>query len=90
MEKKINIEQQKKKEFDEELTKLTAMENEILGRILQNTEMQRKLIEDFEKNFSGNGNGSGVLMSFNNNNISSINGLDQFDDDYDDEEIKGF
>jgi len=90
LEKKINIEQQKKKEFDEELTKLTAMENEILGRILQNTEMQRKLIEDFEKNFSGNGNGSGVLMSFNNNNISSINGLDQFDDDYDDEEIKGF
>ena len=90
LEKKINIEQQKKKEFDEELTKLTAMENEILGRILQNTEMQRKLIEDFEKNFSGNGNGSGVLMSFNNNNISSINGLDQFDNDYDDEEIKGF
>jgi hypothetical protein len=90
LEKKINIEQQKKKEFDEELTKLTAMENEILGRILQNTEMQRKLIEDFEKNFTGSGCGPGVLMSLNNNNISCINGLDQFDDEYDDEEIKDF
>ena len=90
LENKINIEQQKKKEFDEELTKLTAMENEILGRILQNTEMQRKLIEDFEKNFSGSGCNPGVLMSLNNNNISCINGLDQFDDEYDDEEIKGF
>ena len=90
LENKINIEQQKKKEFDEELTKLTAMENEILGRILQNTEMQRKLIEDFEKNFSGNGYGPGMLMSLNNNNISCINGFDQFDDEYDDEEIKGF
>ena len=90
LEKKIEIEQQKKKEFDEELTKLTAMENEILGRILQNTEMQRKLIEDFEKNFSGSGYGPGVLMSLNNNNISCINGLDQFEDEYDDEEIKGF
>ena len=90
LENKINIEQQKKKEFDEELTKLTAMENEILGRILQNTEMQRKLIEDFEKNFSGSGCNPGVLMSLNNNNISCINGLDQFDDEYDDEEIKDF
>ena len=90
LEKKINIEQQKKKEFDEELTKLTAMENEILGRILQNTEMQRKLIEDFEKNFNGSGCGPGVLMSLNNNNLSCINGLDQFDDEYDDEEIKDF
>ena len=90
LEKKINIEQQKKKEFDEELTKLTAMENEILGRILQNTEMQRKLIEDFEKNFNGSGCGPGVLMSLNNNNISCINGLEQFDDEYDDEEIKDF
>ena len=90
LENKINIEQQKKKEFDEELTKLTAMENEILGRILQNTEMQRKLIEDFEKNFNGSGCGPGVLMSLNNNNISCINGLDQFDDEYDDEEIKDF
>ena len=90
LEKKINIEQQKKKEFDEELTKLTAMENEILGRILQNTEMQRKLIEDFEKNFNGSGCGPGVLMSLNNNNISCINGIDQFDDEYDDEEIKDF
>ena len=90
LEKKINIEQQKKKEFDEELTKLTAMENEILGRILQNTEMQRKLIEDFEKNFNGSGCGPGVLMSLNNNNLSCINGLDQFEDEYDDEEIKDF
>ena len=90
LEKKINLEEQKKKEFDEELTKLTAMENEILGRIIQNTEMQRKLIEDFEKNFSGNMYGPGLLMSLNNNNISCINDCDQFEDDYDDEEIKDF
>ena len=53
LEKKINIELQKKKEFDDELNKLTAMENEILARILQNTEMQRKLIEDFEEFLNG-------------------------------------
>ena len=90
LEKKINIEQQKKKEFDDELNKLTVLENEILARILQNTEMQRKLIEDFQKGFNGGGNTPGVLTSLNNNNISCINGLDQFDDDYDDEEIKDF
>ena len=90
LEKKINIEQQKKKEFDDELNKLTAMENEILSRILQNNEMQRKLIEDFERNFSGGGYTPNLLTSLNNNNISCINGIDQFDDDYDDEEIKDF
>ena len=90
LEKKINTEQQKKKEFDDELNKLTAMENEILSRILQNNEMQRKLIEDFERNFSGGGYTPNLLTSLNNNNISCINGIDQFDDDYDDEEIKDF
>ena len=86
LEKKINIEEQKKKEFDEELIKLTAMENEILGRILQNSEMQRKLIEDF----SLSGYGNILSMSLNNNNISCINGFDQYEDDYEDEEIKDF
>ena len=90
LEKKINIELQKKKEFDDELNKLTAMENEILARILQNTEMQRKLIEDFEKNFTGISYNPSGFMSLNNNNISCIKGLEQFDDDYDDEEIKDF
>ena len=90
LEKKINIELQKKKEFDDELNKLTAMENEILARILQNTEMQRKLIEDFEKNFTGVSYNPSGFMSLNNNNISCIKGLEQFDDDYDDEEIKDF
>ena len=51
--------------------------------------MQRKLIEDFQKGFNGGGN-TPVLTSLNNNNISCINGVDQFDDDYDDEEIKDF
>jgi hypothetical protein len=86
LEKKINIEQQKKKEFDDEFNKLTTMENEILSRILQNNEMQRKLIEDF----SGVGYGPNLLTSLNNNNISCINGVEQFEDDYDDEEIKDF
>ena len=86
LEKKINIEQQKKKEFDDEFNKLTTMENEILSRILKNNEMQRKLIEDF----SGGGYGPNLLTSLNNNNISCINRVEQFEDDYDDEEIKDF
>ena len=90
LEKKINLELQKKNEFDEELNRLNELENEILSRILQNTEMQRKLIEDFEKNYTGIGYNSGLIMSLNNNNISCIKRLDQFDDDYDDEEIKDF
>ena len=90
LEKKINIEKRKKKEFDDELNKLKALENEILRRITQNSEMQRKLIDDFEKNFQGTGNTPGVLTSLNNNNISCINGFEQFEDDYDDEEIKDF
>jgi hypothetical protein len=90
LEKKINLELQKKNEYDEELNKLNEQENEILSRILQNTEMQRKLIEDFEKNYTCGGNNRGIIMSLNNNNISCIKRLDQFDDDYDDEEIKDF
>ena len=90
LEKKINIEQQKKKEFDDELIKLTNMENEIMERIIQNNEMQKKLIEDFEKSFNV-GEGApphGLFVTLNNNNISCINGNEQFDDDYDYEEIK--
>ena len=90
LEKKINIEKRKKKEFDDELNKLKTLENEILRRITQNSEMQRKLIEDFEKNFQGTGTSPGVMTSLNNNNISCINGFEQFEDDYDDEEIKDF
>ena len=90
LEKKISIEQKKKKEFDDELNKLTTLENEIMERIMKNNEMQRKLIEDFEKNSNRGGYSPGVLMSLNNNNISCINGVEQFDDDYDDEEIKDF
>ena len=90
LEKKINLELQKKNEYDEELNKLNELENAILSRILQNTEMQRKLIEDFEKNYPCGGNNPGMIMSLNNNNISCIKRLDQFDDDYDDEEIKDF
>ena len=85
LEKKINIEQQKKKEFDDELIKLTNMENEIMERIIQNNEMQKKLIEDFEKSFNV-GEGApphGLFVTLNNNNISCINGNEQFDDDYD-------
>ena len=51
--------------------------------------MQRKLIEDFEKNFIGGGQ-TPMITSLNNNNISCINRLEQFDDDIDDEEIKDF
>ena len=90
LEKKINLELKKKKEFDDELNKLTIMENDILSRILKNTEMQRKLIEDFEKNFPCVGYNPNGFMSLNNNNISCIKGLEEFDDDYDDEEIKDF
>ena len=68
------------------------MENEIMARILHNNEMQKKLIEDFEKNVSKSGvtNTAELLTSLNNNNISCINGYEQFEDDYDYEEIKNF
>ena len=63
-----------------------------MARILHNKEMQKKLIEDFDKNFnvSGGNNTQGMIMSLNNNNISNINGYEQFEDDYDYEEIKNF
>ena len=61
-----------------------------MERILRNNEMQKKLIEDFEKSFNLGEGGTphGLLMSLNNNNISCINRNEQFDDDYDYEEIK--
>ena len=90
LEKKINLELQKKKEFDDELNKLMDMEKEILARILQNNEMQRKLIEDFGKDSTGCGYKKGSIMTLNNNNISCIKGNEPFDDDYDDEDIKDF
>ena len=91
IEKKIILEQQKKKEFDDELIRLTNIENDIMERIIKNNEMQKKLIEDFEKNsnLSGSTTTPGLFMSLNNNNISCINGNEQYDDDYDyEEEIK--
>ena len=87
LEAKINLENKKKKELDEEMKKLNLIENEILGRIYANNEMQRKLIENFEKNYGqefGNDT-NGVLMSLNNINnsyMNSINGLEQFYDEY--------
>ena len=90
LEKKIKIEQQKKNELDDELNKLTNMENEIMSRIIFNNEMQRKLIEDFEKSYNVSGGTPRLLMSLNNNNISCINKNEQFDDDYDYEEINNF
>ena len=87
LEEKINVENRKKKELDEEMKKLNIMENEILGKIKANNEMQRKLIENFEKNF-GQGleiNQNNILMSLNNINnscLNSMNGLEQFYDEY--------
>ena len=87
LEEKINVEKKKKKELDEEMKKLNIMENEILGKIKANNEMQRKLIENFEKNF-GQGleiNQNNILMSLNNINnscLNSMNGLEQFYDEY--------
>ena len=81
------MENKKKKELEDEMKKLNIIENEILGRIYANNEMQRKLIENFEKNFGqGFGNNTNdVLMSINNINnsyVNEINGLDQFYNDY--------
>ena len=69
------------------MKKLNIMENEILGRIYANNEMQKKLIENFEKNFGQSfvNNTNDVLMSINNINnsyVNEINGLDQFYEDY--------
>ena len=85
LEEKINLENKKKKELEEEMKKLNIIETEILGRIYANNEMQRKLIENFEKNFGhGFGNSNDVIMSLNNINnsyLSSSNGLEQFYED---------
>ena len=88
LEEKINLESKKKKELEEEMKKLNIIENEILDRIHSNNEMQRKLIENFEKDFgqSYGNNSNNVLISLNSINNScmdSINGLAQFDDDFD-------
>ena len=87
LEAKINMENRKKKELEDEMKKLNIMENEILGRIYANNEMQKKLIENFEKNFGQSfvNNTNDVLMSINNINnsyVNEINGLDQFYEDY--------
>ena len=87
LEAKINMENKKKKELEDEMKKLNIIENEILGRIYANNEMQRKLIENFEKNFGQSfvNNTNDVLMSINNINnsyVNEINGLDQFYEDY--------
>ena len=85
LEEKINLENKKKKELEEEMKKLNIIETEILGRIYANNEMQRKLIENFEKNFGhGFGNNNDVIMSSNNINnsyLNSSNGLEQFYED---------
>jgi predicted RNase H-like nuclease (RuvC/YqgF family) len=85
LEEKINLENKKKKELEEEMKKLNIIETEILGRIYANNEMQRKLIENFEKNFGhGFGNNNDVIMSLNNINnsyLNSSNGLEQFYED---------
>ena len=88
LEEKIIFESKKKKELEQELKKLNLIENEILDRIHSNNEMQRKLIENFQKDFGQNygNNSNNVLISLNNINnscMNSINGLDQFEDDYD-------
>ena len=86
LEGKINLENKKKKELEEEMKKLIMIENEILGRIYSNNEMQRKLIENFERNF-GHGlenSSNDVIMSLNNINnsyMNSSNGLEQFYDE---------
>ena len=88
LEEKINLENKKKKELDEEMKKLNMMENDIIERIKSNNETQRKLIENFEKDFGqGNGaNSNNVLISLNNISnsfMNSTNGIEQFYDEYD-------
>jgi len=53
LEDKIKDEEKKKKEIEDELAKLSEIENGILERILENSENQKKLIENFEKNLQG-------------------------------------
>ena len=88
---KINLENKKKKELDDELSKLMSIENEILQRIFENNEMQKKLIESFEMNYGGGYGMNDTLISVKNN-ISCINdvntGLEQLVDEYDYDVIK--
>ena len=85
LEEKINLENKKKKELEEEMKKLNIIETEILGRIYANNEMQRKLIENFEKNFGhGFGNNNDVIMSLNNINNSYLNSSNELEQFYED------
>ena len=68
------MEESKKKEFDDEINKMAILENEILERILQNTEAQKKIIEDFQKSYSlGNDYSNRNLDSLNTVNYMSLN-----------------
>ena len=92
---KINLENKKKKELDNELNKLMSIENDILQRIFENNEMQKKLIENFEINYGGGYGINETLISVNNNiscinDVNSVNGLEQLDDEYEYDEMKDF
>ena len=62
-----------KEENDIKIKQLTQIENEILNRIKDTTNMHRHLIEEFEKLFHGNNDYDDLTLSYSNKNYSNAN-----------------
>ena len=81
LENKLIFEKQRNKELEIEINQMLEEENNVIERIKQTNEMQRKIIEDFEKTLGGGsfdltGFVEGLSMGYNNNeNISNNNNM---------------
>ena len=62
-----------KEENDIKIKQLTQLENDILNRIKDTTNMHRHLIEEFEKLFHGNNDSEDLTLSYSskNNNFNN-------------------
>ena len=79
LENKLIFEKQRNKELEIEINQMLEEENNVIERIKQTNEMQRKIIEDFEKTLGGGsfdltGFTEGYSIGYNNNeNVSKNN-----------------
>ena len=73
LENKLQLELRLKEENDIKIKQLTQLENEILNRIKDTTNMHRHLIEEFEKLFHGNNDSEDLTLSYSTKNYSNAN-----------------
>ncbi len=73
LENKLQMELKLKEENDIKIKQLTQLENDILNRIKDTTNMHRHLIEEFEKLFHGNNDSEDLTLSYSskNNNFNN-------------------